>query len=110
MGMSPEEKILSTFRSVAVVGLSPKPDRPSHKAAAYLKGQGYKIIPVNPGEKEILGEPLPRPGLHPSAHRGGGHLPPCRRRASLGRGGDQSRGQGSVDAGGDSKRRSSPPR
>lgn len=55
--MGPEEKILSTFRSVVVVGLSPKPDRPSHKAAAYLKGQGYKIIPVNPGEKEILGEP-----------------------------------------------------
>ena len=55
--MSTEEKILSTFRRVAMVGLSPKSERPSRKVAAYLREQGYKIIPVNPGEKEILGEP-----------------------------------------------------
>lgn len=54
--MSIEEKILSSGRTVVVVGLSSKPDRPSYKAASYLKEQGYKIIPVNPAEKEILGE------------------------------------------------------
>jgi predicted CoA-binding protein len=41
---------------VAVVGLSPDPDRPSHGVAGYLRENGYKIIPVNPEEKEILGE------------------------------------------------------
>jgi predicted CoA-binding protein len=54
--MSAEEKILNFSRVVAVVGLSSKPERPSHRAASYLKKQGYKIIPVNPAEKEILGE------------------------------------------------------
>jgi len=47
-----EEEILNSSRVVAVVGLSAKPDRPSYKVASYLKGQGYKIIPVNPAEKE----------------------------------------------------------
>jgi predicted CoA-binding protein len=51
-----EEEILNFSRVVAVVGHSPKPDRPSYRVASYLKEQGYKIIPVNPLEKEILGE------------------------------------------------------
>ena len=55
--MSTEEEILSFSRVVAVVGLSAKPDRPSYRVASYLKEQGYKIIPVNPTEKEVLGEP-----------------------------------------------------
>ena len=55
--MTAEEKILNFSRVVAVVGLSSKPDRPSYKVASYLKEQGYEIIPVNPTEKEILGEP-----------------------------------------------------
>jgi len=55
--MSAEEEILNFSRVVAVVGLSSKPDRPSYKVASYLKEQGYKIIPVNPTEKDILGEP-----------------------------------------------------
>ena len=55
--MSIEQKILNSSRVVAIVGLSPKPDRPSFTVASYLKEQGYKIIPVNPREKEILGEP-----------------------------------------------------
>jgi hypothetical protein len=44
------------MKTVAVVGCSPKPDRPSHGVAEYLKQQGYRIVPVNPGHKEILGE------------------------------------------------------
>jgi hypothetical protein len=55
--MSTEEKILNSSRTIAVVGLSVKPDRPGYKVASYLKEQGYKIIPVNPAEKEMLGEP-----------------------------------------------------
>jgi len=54
--VSVEEKILNSSRTVAVVGLSSKPDRPSYRVASYLKEQGYQIIPVNPAEKEILGE------------------------------------------------------
>ena len=44
------------FKTIAVVGCSPKPDRPSHYVSAYMKEQGYRIVPVNPGHKEILGE------------------------------------------------------
>jgi len=54
--MSAEEKVLNFSRVVAMVGLSSKHDRPSYKVASYLKEQGYRIIPVNPTEKEILGE------------------------------------------------------
>ena len=50
--------ILTTARVVAVVGWSPNPDRPSHGVAAYLARQGYRVIPVNPGQagKIALGE------------------------------------------------------
>ena len=54
--MSGEEEILNSCKVVAVVGLSPNPDRPSNDVAAYLKKQGYRIIPVNPKSEEILGE------------------------------------------------------
>lgn len=54
--MSIEEKILNSNHVVAIVGLSPKTERPSHRVASYLKEQGYRIIPVNPGAQEILGE------------------------------------------------------
>ena len=49
-------EILRTSKTIAVVGLSPKPERPSHSVSAYMKEVGYKIIPVNPGQTEILGE------------------------------------------------------
>ena len=41
------------MKTVAVIGMSPKPERPSHYVGMYLKEQGYDIIPVNPGHKEI---------------------------------------------------------
>ncbi len=49
------EKIFA-MKTVAVVGMSPKPERPSHYVALYLREHGYKIIPVNPGRREIAGE------------------------------------------------------
>jgi predicted CoA-binding protein len=55
---SPEEikKILEESGVIAVVGLSPKPERASNEVASYLQSKGYKIIPVNPGYDQILGE------------------------------------------------------
>jgi hypothetical protein len=54
----PEEirQILQSARRIAVVGLSDKPDRDSHRVAAYLQRAGYRIIPVNPLVTEVLGE------------------------------------------------------
>jgi len=48
--------ILKTCKTVAVVGLSPKPDRASYRVASYLKSAGYTIVPVRPNGDEILGE------------------------------------------------------
>jgi predicted CoA-binding protein len=49
-------EILRTYRVVAVIGLSSNPDRPSYQVAQYLQGHGYRIVPVNPGCHEVLGE------------------------------------------------------
>jgi uncharacterized protein len=49
-------RLLSSARTVAVVGLSDKPDRDSNEVARYLQGQGYRIVPVNPAVPEVLGE------------------------------------------------------
>ncbi len=54
------KKILGDAKVIAVVGLSAKPDRDSNKVACYLKENGYRIIPVNPVEDEILGEKVVR--------------------------------------------------
>lgn len=48
--------VLTTSKTIAVVGLSNKPDRPSNEIASYLQEHGYRIIPVNPTIKEALGE------------------------------------------------------
>ncbi len=47
---------LRNFKTIAVVGISPKEDRPSYIVASYLKSNGYRIIPVRPDGDEILGE------------------------------------------------------
>jgi predicted CoA-binding protein len=47
---------LETASTIAVVGCSPKPERPSYAIARYLMEQGYRVIPVNPGHRAILGE------------------------------------------------------
>ena len=49
-------ELLTESRAIAVVGLSPKKTRPSHRVAAYMKDAGYHIIPVRPLVKEVLGE------------------------------------------------------
>ena len=54
--MSNIDKILETCKAVAVVGLSPRPERDSNGVAAYIQEKGYRIIPVNPSATEILGE------------------------------------------------------
>lgn len=48
--------LLASSRVIAVVGLSSKPHRPSYGVAVYMQKAGYRIIPVNPNEREVLGE------------------------------------------------------
>jgi hypothetical protein len=62
--------ILRAARTIAVVGLSPTPSRPSHFVAEYLQRAGYRIVPVRPGIDSILGEPA-YPDLRTAADRAG---------------------------------------
>ena len=50
------KEILETYRTIAVVGLSSQTWRPSYSVSQYMQRAGYRIIPVNPYEKEVLGE------------------------------------------------------
>lgn len=52
----PITELLTRSRTIAVVGLSDNPLRPSHGVSAYMQSQGYRIIPVNPNIREALGE------------------------------------------------------
>jgi predicted CoA-binding protein len=54
--MDPIEKIYKESKTIAVVGASDNPKRPSHDVARYLQSQGFRIIPVNPALKELFGE------------------------------------------------------
>jgi predicted CoA-binding protein len=49
-------KLLRETRTIAVVGLSPSPSRPSHQVASYLQERGHRIVPVNPNCRTVLGE------------------------------------------------------
>ena len=49
-------RLLSTAKTIAVVGLSGKSFRPSHGVSEYMQSRGYRIFPVNPNETEVLGE------------------------------------------------------
>ncbi len=54
------KKIFQSVKTIAVLGLSPKPEKDSHRVAAYLQAAGYKIVPVYPKEETILGEKVYR--------------------------------------------------
>ncbi len=56
MNDSEVKELLAATRTIAVVGLSEKPDRPSHYVAEYLQLHGYRIIPVNPSVVSVLGQ------------------------------------------------------
>jgi len=50
------KEILTNYKTIAVVGISNKPDRDSFRVASFLKEKGYKVIPVNPNYDTVLGE------------------------------------------------------
>ncbi len=55
--MSVESDILRNYHTIVVVGLASNPDKPSHWVSEYMMRQGYRIIPVNPEEREVFGLP-----------------------------------------------------
>lgn len=58
MNLPPEVvALLKSARTIAVVGLSSNPERPSYGVARYLQQRGYRVVPVNPRESAVLGEP-----------------------------------------------------
>ncbi|MGH9398445.1 MAG: CoA-binding protein [Terriglobia bacterium] len=52
----PIRAILLRYKTLAIVGLSPKLSRPSHGVAAYMRSHGYRVFPVNPGVESVFGE------------------------------------------------------
>jgi len=55
--MSLEREILETYRTIVVVGASSNPEKPAHYVPAYMIEHGYRVIPVNPEEREVFGVP-----------------------------------------------------
>jgi predicted CoA-binding protein len=49
-------EILNSYKNIAVIGISNKPMRPSHYVSRFMKERGYRILPVNPGLDEVMGE------------------------------------------------------
>lgn len=81
--MANTSEILRRYRTIAVVGLSPNRMRPSFGVSQYMQSQGYRIIPVNPGHPEILGEKsyrtledIPEPVEIVNVFRRSEHVPP----------------------------------
>ena len=56
MHADPYLPIFERTQTIAIVGLSPKPERDSHHVAQYLQAQGFRIVPINPSAPEVLGE------------------------------------------------------
>ena len=56
MHADPYLPIFERTQTIAIVGLSPKPERDSHHVAQYLQSQGFRIVPINPAAPEVLGE------------------------------------------------------
>jgi uncharacterized protein len=56
LGADPVAEVLKRHHTIGVVGLSSDPGRPSYSVAQYMRSVGYRIIPVNPNETEVLGE------------------------------------------------------
>jgi uncharacterized protein len=56
LGADPVAEILKQYHTIGVVGLSSNPSRPSFSVSEYMQSAGYRIIPVNPNETEVLGE------------------------------------------------------
>ncbi|MDF1613935.1 CoA-binding protein [Desulfurivibrio dismutans] len=55
--LSKARRMLAAAENIAVVGLSPKKQRPSNQVARYLLTQGFRVVPINPGQEQILGLP-----------------------------------------------------
>jgi len=55
--MSTEQDLLRRYHTLVVVGLTNNPDKPAHWVSEYMRDQGYRIIPVNPNETDVLGLP-----------------------------------------------------
>jgi predicted CoA-binding protein len=77
-------EILKKYRTIAVVGLSSNPARPSYGVTEYMQSAGYRIIPVNPNETEVLGEKsyerledVPEKIEIVDVFRGAEHVPPA---------------------------------
>lgn len=51
-----KQQVFENCKTIAVVGLSDQPQKPSYRIASYLQGAGYKIVPINPKLEEVLGE------------------------------------------------------
>lgn len=54
--MLERKRLLEEVKNIAIIGLSPKEERPSNMVARYLLAKGYRVFPVNPGQSEILGQ------------------------------------------------------